>query len=125
MVNHGSDFPRRDLPIEDDGVPVLLVHVIARLNRFVAFPQLHSSFGITFQVHRLRMNIEQKEKKDLLIDFEDEYTFSEGKAFSDLSAFFEAILADSVDGQRSTFPLLQRLMRLLLLQLVSTCRLLN
>ena len=121
MINHHFDFSWRDCPVEDDGVPVLLVHVIARLNRFVAFPQLDGSFRVAFEVYRLRMNIEREEKKYLLMNLENEDIFSKRKAFRDLPAFLEAVLTESVDGQRSTFPSLQQLtpQRLSLLALTS------
>ena len=104
---------------------MLLVHVIARLNRFVAFPQLDGSFGVAFEVYLLRMDIQQQEKKYFLMDLENEYIFSERKAFCDLPAFLEAILTESVDRHESTFPSLQRLTRQHLSRTASTFQPLN
>ena len=101
VVDHRSDFLWRYGTIEIDGVPVLLVHVITGPNCAETFPQLDGSFGIAFEIDRRRVNVEKKEKKDLLGDLENKGVFPKRKTFCDFSTFPEAILAESVDGHKS------------------------
>lgn len=100
MIGQFQDQLCWDAAIGADGVPVLLVHVVAGLNAVVPFPKFNGPFGIAFQIHACeRVHVHQRE--DLSGNTEHEYIRAEGEVLAE-ARFLQAMGAEDVEGHGSS-----------------------
>ena len=81
MVDQFPDQCDGDAAIQDDGVPVRLVHVVSRHDRSIGFAEFEGPFGVAFGVELHRMAVEGDQQEGLAPDLEYQDIGAEGEAF--------------------------------------------
>ena len=64
--------------IQEDGVPVALVHVVAGEDGVLFLPEGDGAVGVALEVHAGRVFLRGGEGEELAVDFEDKDVRSEG-----------------------------------------------
>lgn len=96
MVDEGEDEGGGDAAVDDDGVPVFFVHVVAGNDGVVFFAELEGEGGIAFYIDGEGDGIHGEEEKDFAHDFEDDGDVVEGEGFF-YCGFGEAVVSDVFD----------------------------
>ena len=78
MLYQLSNEGRRETSVEDDRIPMLLVHVVTRSDRLPLVPQLHRSLGIAFEVHTPHLILQASQRKHLVRHFINQSFRTEG-----------------------------------------------
>ena len=81
VVDELSDQLRWHGAIEQDGVPVLLVHVVAGNDAFVFLAKGDRAFGVAFQIHARGELIRHRRGEHLAADLVNEHVGAEGSGF--------------------------------------------
>jgi len=84
VVDELGDESRGQGIVEDDGIPMLLVHVIAGDDGLIFFPELKGPVGIALEVHPALVVFESEGGEHLAEDLVDEGVGAEGGLLRDL-----------------------------------------
>jgi hypothetical protein len=104
MVDHRPDFSIRDTPIEDDGVPVLLVHVISRPDSLVLLTELNGTLRVAFEIDRGGKGVERRKEEDLSPHPQSQHSIPERHILRHLSGLLQTIGTNAVERHATMAP---------------------
>lgn len=79
MVNPCLNFATPNAAVQDNGVPMLFIQVVPRLNSREFLPQLHGSLGVAFEGNRRWATFGVEQGKYLSTYFKHQRYVVEGK----------------------------------------------
>jgi hypothetical protein len=103
VVNHRENLSRGNAVIEDDGVPVLLVHVIAGADTLVSLAQLNGKLRVALEVDTEWTPLQPRQQEHLAVHLENKNIFPERELLRNLSAFSQAVFPDGFNRQSHGF----------------------
>jgi hypothetical protein len=96
MLDEFGNKVHWNTPIEQDGVPMALIHVVSRSNCIECISELQGARGITFEVEPRRQAIDTKQGKHAPLDRIDNDLGTKRKAFNN-SGELQAAVSYSIE----------------------------
>ena len=101
MVDHGKKLTNGNGTIQNDRIPVLLVHMVAGAHGVIPGTKFQGLIGIAFKVERWWLVGKAGEEEHLAVYFDDEGFLVERKVFDDFTGFSKAVLPDFLNGDHA------------------------